>query len=171
PGDVKYEDINGDGKINEGDRTLDNPGDLSIIGNRSARYQFGVSGSINYKGFDFSMLWRGIAKKDVDQHLTSFGSTIYGSQGYFGFLTQTWSSINDIHLDYYRDTPGDKYTGLYEGEKNLNLDAWLPKPYLSSVENPKNRQVSSRYLLNGAFMRLQYVQKIGRAWCREREEE
>lgn len=158
PGDVKYEDINGDGKINEGDRTLDNPGDLSIIGNRSARYQFGVSGSINYKGFDFSMLWRGIAKKDVDQHLTSFGSTIYGSQGYFGFLTQTWSSINDIHLDYYRDTPGDKYTGLYEGEKNLNLDAWLPKPYLSSVENPKNRQVSSRYLLNGAFMRLQYVQ-------------
>lgn len=153
PGDVKYEDLNGDGNVNEGDRTLDNPGDLRIIGNRSSRYQFGISGNISYKGFDFSMLWRGTGKRDLDQHLTD-----YGSQPYFGFLTQTWSSINDIHLDYYRDTPGDKYTGLYEGDRNLNLDAWLPRPYMSSVENPKNRKVSTRYLLNGAFIRLQYVQ-------------
>lgn len=153
PGDVKYEDLNGDGRINEGNRTLDNHGDLKIIGNRSSRYQFGISGNISYRGFDFSMLWRGVGKRDLDHHLTG-----YGSQAYFGFLTQTWSAINDIHLDYYRDQPGDKYTGLYEGDKNINLDAWLPRPYLSSVENPKNRQVSTRYLLNGAFMRLQYVQ-------------
>lgn len=152
-GDVKYEDLNGDGKVNEGDRTLDNPGDLRIIGNRSPRYQFGISGSLNFKGFDFSMLWRGTGKRDIDHHLTD-----YGSQPYFGFLTQTWSSINDIHLDYFRDSPGDKYTGLYEGDENINLDAWLPRPYLSSVENPKNRKISTRYLLDGAFIRLQYVQ-------------
>ena len=46
PGDVRYEDINGDGKVNNGTNTLANPGDMKIIGNSNPRYQFGVSGRI-----------------------------------------------------------------------------------------------------------------------------
>lgn len=153
PGDVKYEDISKDGKVSRNSSTLDDPGDRKIIGNASDHYQFGISLGANYKGFDLSMLWRGVAKKDIATHFTG-----YGSQAYFGFLSQTWSSIFDYHLDYYRDTPGDQYTGLYEGDANINTDAWYPRPYLSSNENPKNRHVSTRYLLNGAYIRLQNVQ-------------
>ena len=42
-GDVKYEDLNEDGVINNGNNTLDDHGDLSIIGNSSPRYQFALN--------------------------------------------------------------------------------------------------------------------------------
>ena len=152
-GDVKYEDLDGDKVITNGTNTLDDHGDMKIIGNSSSRYRFGLTGRASYKGFDFSMLWSGVAKRDVAQHFRS-----YGSQAYFGFVSQSWSSIHDIHLDYYRDREGDKYAGLYEGEKNINLDGWLPRPYVNTSENAKNRHTNSRYLLNGAYLRLQNIQ-------------
>ena len=39
-GDLMYKDINGDGKITKG-TTLDDLGDLKVIGNETPRYQFG----------------------------------------------------------------------------------------------------------------------------------
>lgn len=46
PGDVKYKDLNGDGKINKGKNTLDDPGDQKIIGNSEPRYSYGIKGRI-----------------------------------------------------------------------------------------------------------------------------
>ena len=40
PGDMKYVDLNGDGKIDPGSNTLDDHGDLSVIANTTPRYQF-----------------------------------------------------------------------------------------------------------------------------------
>lgn len=40
PGDVKYKDLDGDGKITTGDLIADNPGDLKVIGNTTPRYQY-----------------------------------------------------------------------------------------------------------------------------------
>src|SRR5690606_16056375 len=54
PGDVKYEDINGDGRIDNGSNSLSNHGDLSVIGNETPRYQFGISAGLSFKGFDVS---------------------------------------------------------------------------------------------------------------------
>jgi len=42
-GDLKYQDINGDGVVDRGNETLDNPGDRTIIGNNSMRYRFGLN--------------------------------------------------------------------------------------------------------------------------------
>lgn len=42
PGDVKYEDIDGDGKISRGASTVDDHGDLSIIGNWVPQFQYGL---------------------------------------------------------------------------------------------------------------------------------
>lgn len=150
PGDLKYEDINGDQKVDAGTNTIDNHGDLSIIGNEMPHFQFGISAGINYKRFDFSMLWRGAAKRDM-----FFGG---GQNIYWGFRTFNQSSVFPWHLDYYRDQPGDKYTGLKEGEANLNTEAFWPRPYLNNPENNKNRHVSTRYLQDGSFLRLQNVQ-------------
>src|SRR5690606_27296289 len=53
PGDVEYADLNGDGVIDIGNNTVENPGDMRIIGNTTPRFQFGVTGSLNWKILDF----------------------------------------------------------------------------------------------------------------------
>ncbi|HRN55322.1 MAG TPA: SusC/RagA family TonB-linked outer membrane protein, partial [Agriterribacter sp.] len=59
PGDLKYLDTNGDGKVNNGTNSINNPGDISVIGNNTPRYQYGLSAGFEYKGFDFSFLIKG----------------------------------------------------------------------------------------------------------------
>lgn len=151
-GDVKYEDINGDGKINRGANTLSDPGDLSIIGNNSPRHQFSLSAGLNFKSFDFSFLIRATAKRDY------FFATGSNNIRYWGINTIYFTGMTPEHLDYFRNREGDATAGLYEGSANLNTDAFWPKPYLDQAQNDKNRHASTRYLVNAAFARLQNIQ-------------
>ncbi len=150
PGDVIYKDIDNDGKIGNGAYTLDDHGDLSIIGNSTPHYQFGISAGVNYKGFDFSILCKGTAKRELYYNTSS--------TAYWGFNVAFQSDVMTKNFDYFRDKPGDKYTGLYSGDKNINLDAFWPKPYLNRNENTKNRKPTDRYLANASYMRVQNVQ-------------
>lgn len=51
-GDIRYEDLNDDGKITEADMTwIGNPAMPEIV--------YGFGASLNYKGFDFSFLFQG----------------------------------------------------------------------------------------------------------------
>ncbi|MBC9797232.1 SusC/RagA family TonB-linked outer membrane protein [Sinomicrobium weinanense] len=145
PGDMKYKDLNGDGVINDGQRTLDDHGDLTVIGNNQPRYNIGITGGVNWKQFDFSMFWQGVGKQDYYPQLNS---------PVFWGMTRAWAGsaiFRDSHnLDYWR--PAD--------ETNLlgpNTDAYLPKPYFTT-ETEKNRQVQSRYLVNAAYLRLRNIQ-------------
>lgn len=149
-GDVKYEDVNGDGAVDDGANTLDDHGDLQIIGNNASHYQYGINLNAAYKGFDFSMIWRGVGKRDL-----WFGSN---DNIFWGFRTGNQSSLFPEHLNYFRDQPGDAYTGLEIGDANFNLDAYYPRPYINNEQNNKNRLVSTRYLQNAAYLRLQNVQ-------------
>jgi hypothetical protein len=151
-GDLRFEDTNNDGKVNNGLNTINDHGDLSIIGNESPRYQLGTTIGVSYKGFDFSMLWRGVAKRDIYFYRMS--------NLFWGFTNGWWeSTLTPRHLDYFRDKPGDKYSGLYEGEANINTDAYWPRPYLNSTEEAKNKNnPNTRYLQNAAYLRLQNVQ-------------
>lgn len=150
PGDVRYEDITSDGAVDNGANTLDNPGDQSIIGNSTPRLQYGINLSASYKGFDLSMVWRGVGKRDL-----WFNS---GQNIFWGFRTGNQTSLFPHHLDYYRDQPGDTYTGVEMGDANINTGAYWPRPYINNGHNNKNRLPSTRYLQNGAFLRLQNVQ-------------
>jgi TonB-dependent starch-binding outer membrane protein SusC len=51
PGDVRFVDVNGDGIINENDRTM--------IGNPTPDWTIGFNGSVEYRQFDFSLLVTG----------------------------------------------------------------------------------------------------------------
>lgn len=126
-GDLKYLDTNGDGKVDPGDGTLDNRGDLKIIGNATPRYSFGVNLNAAYKGFEITALLQGVAKRDF----IATGSTyLFGGGNYF-----------TNHLDYWSTT---------------NTDAYLPRlTTFKSVEDQRNTGYNtSRYLLNAAYMRL-----------------
>ena len=55
-GDIRYEDLNDDGKITEADRTwIGNPSMPEIV--------YGFGASLNYKGLDFSFLFQGGANR------------------------------------------------------------------------------------------------------------
>ncbi|MCK9410672.1 MAG: TonB-dependent receptor [Prolixibacteraceae bacterium] len=154
PGDLKYLDTSGDGKVDRGTGSLDNHGDLSVIGNDMPRYQWGLSGGFDYKGFDFSFLVKGTAKRDF--YVRSDGNE--SNYAYWGLNTWLHTGLTTEHLDYFRDKPGDEYTGLYEGDANINLDAFWPKLYIQGAQNYKNRHPSTRYLLDLSYIRLQNVQ-------------
>lgn len=59
PGDVRYVDLNGDGIINDNDRTM--------IGKPNPDYTYGINLSASYKGFDFSVLASGVIGADIVQ--------------------------------------------------------------------------------------------------------
>jgi hypothetical protein len=98
------------------------------------------------------MLWKGVAKRDI--HMRDLATM------YWGFHRGWWnSSLNTGHLDYFRDMPGTKYSGLYEGDANINTDAYWPRPYLNATEDYKNKNhPNTRYLADASYLRLQNIQ-------------
>jgi hypothetical protein len=137
-GDIMYADINGDGKIDGGANTLDDHGDLSIIGNNRPRFQFGTDITADYKGFDFRLFFQGIMKRDYFQ----------GSYYFWGAGGWVWdATCMKPHLDYFREN-SDHPLGQ-------NLDSYFPRPLFNS---DKNRRTQTRYLQNAAYIRLKNVQ-------------
>ena len=59
-GDIMYKDLNGDGKISEGARTLGDHGDLKILGDTYSHYFFGIDLNADWKGFDFRAFFQGV---------------------------------------------------------------------------------------------------------------
>lgn len=136
-GDIMYADIDGDGQISGGSRTVGNSGDLSIIGNSTPRYSFGLDIDASWKGFDFRMFWQGVGKRDYyPGGLTFWGTTSAG---------QWWSTAYTEHLDYFR--PDGHVLGA-------NLEATYPRP----IFGDKNQKVQTGYLQNAAYARLKNLQ-------------
>jgi len=142
PGDIRYRDLNGDDKIDDGTRTLDNHGDLTRIGNSSPRFTFGISGALRWKNFDFNMFWHGLLKRDF----------MPGSNMWWGVATRgdNGGAFYQGHDDYWR--PADE-TNLF----GPNTDAFYAKPYVTE-ETYKNQQTQTRYLLNAGYIRLKNIQ-------------
>lgn len=138
-GDIMYKDQNGDKIINNGASTLGDHGDLIVLGNSTPRFRYGINVDMQWKGFDFSMFWQGVAKRD----LWLDGPMFWGVSG------GEWQSTGLIgHEDYYR--PADTSSLL-----GANTDAYYPKPYMNKDMNQK---VQSRYIQNGAYIRLKNIQ-------------
>lgn len=57
PGDLKFKDINNDGKINSDDRTM--------IGNPTPDFTYGFSFNVNYKKFDLSIDFQGVYGNEI----------------------------------------------------------------------------------------------------------
>ncbi len=129
-GDVRYEDLNGDNKINDGDNTLGKPGDRKVIGNSTPRFAYGITAGCEYKGFDFEMFWQGIGKRDWFP-----GS---GSAAYWGF-TNEWQTPLTTSLDYWTTE---------------NRNAFFPK---LGWNNGGNRVASTRYLQSASYCRLKSI--------------
>jgi hypothetical protein len=76
PGDIKFQDLDNNGIINENDRTY--------IGNPNPRISFGLNLSASYKSFDLNVLFQGVSgvekyndlKKIIDYDTRPFNHTV-----------------------------------------------------------------------------------------------
>ncbi len=128
PGDIKIRDINGDGEINYGKNTLNDHGDLSVIGNTEPRYIYSFRAGIYWKGFDLDLFFQGVGKRSL---WVTGNMVLPGWQG---------TEANFAHtLDYW--TP-ENTGGFYPRAINYsNISRW-------------NYIKNDRYLLNMAYLRL-----------------
>jgi len=146
-GDIKFKDTGGnedgspDGIISAGNRTLDDHGDLKIIGNSSSRYSYGMNLNLSYEGFGLDMFWQGIAKKDWwPGKDNSYFWGPFGRQ-YQNFYPQSIESMS-----WTPDNP----------------DAYFPRLAVYSVQNQglEGSQLgvpSDKYLQNAGYLRLKNV--------------
>ena len=151
-GDMIYRDLNGDGKIDQGQSTLDDPGDRKIIGNSSPRYNYGITLGMQWKVFDFSMFWQGIGKCDYVPNIEDyryFGLTPAGG-GNLGNNSGLFK--NGPGLDFWR--PADYNYGPRLGP---NTNSWFTRGYFTD-EGYKNFQTQTRYLLDASYFRLKNLQ-------------
>lgn len=135
-GDIMYRDLNGDGKIDSGSSTHNDKGDLKVIGNSTPRYMFGLNIGADWKGFDFSIFFQGIMKRDYWTDSADF----------WGANSIWHSAFYKQHMDYFRNDP-DHILGM-------NLDSYYPRPVFDSS---KNKQAQDRYLLKASYIRLKNV--------------
>ncbi len=124
-GDIRYADLDGDGKITRGTNTVENAGDRRIIGNSTPRYQFGVNLSTQYKDFDFTILFQGIGSRQV----------AVGGQEFWGF-TNEWQIPLQHNLDHWSPE---------------NTGAYFPRLRLGGGGN---FQTQTKYLQNASYMRM-----------------
>lgn len=136
-GDIKFTDVNGDGRITSADMVpIGNPTVPEIT------YGFGVSGG--FKGFDLSVFFQGLANESfwIDPAATSpFASYLYSGEAGRGIL-------NTQVLKAYADS--------YWSEDRQDVTALWPR--LSTTINNNNAQPSTWFMRNGSFLRLKQVE-------------
>jgi hypothetical protein len=134
-GDIKYRDLNHDGKIDAADQTfLGDPSIPQIV------YGFGVSGG--WKGFDLSAFFQGQAKVSffIDPARTS--PFIQSPDTYFNGNTQLLKEYADNHWS----------------EDNQNLYALYPRLGINGAQIENNRQKSTWWMRDGSFLRLKSME-------------
>lgn len=92
PGDLKYKDVNGDGKIDPSDRTM--------IGNPTPDFAYGGSVALNYKGFDIGVDFGGVYGNEVYRYwgsselpFTKFNYPAFKMNRWHGEGTSNWDPI------------------------------------------------------------------------------
>ena len=125
PGDIRYLDKNGDGVIKPDD-------DRFIVGNDFPRYTFGFTYGLEYKGFDFSMMWQGVGRRNKWMRGESVEAFHNNNEG----------PVMDFHQD--RWTPN-------------NPDATYPRLTMGA-ESANNAAKSDFWIQDAKYLRLKNVQ-------------
>lgn len=124
PGDVRFVDINGDGVIDDKDRT--------DIGKGMPDWTYGFNFNVNWKNFDMSMMWQGTIGNDV---FDATRRTDITSSNMPSWMLNRWTGEGTSNK-YPRYVQGDNanwqasdlyiYDGSYLRLKNIQLGYTLP---------------------------------------------
>lgn len=137
-GDVRIRNLDEskDNMITKGQQTVDNPGDMTIIGNTEPRYQYSFTVGAEWNGFFFSAFFHGVGKQ-----VWYPGS----ESAFWGQYNRGYNQMPAWHLDNYW-TPD-------------RTDAYLPRyAQYNGALGFSNHVPNDRYLQNVAFLRLKNLQ-------------
>ena len=137
-GDIMYRNLDDDPAINKGAQTLDDHGDLTVIGNTTPRYAYSFTLEGQWKFIDFRAYFQGIGKRDY-----FIGDTAKGTSTFFGYGGSAWQSTLFVdHLDYFR------FAGSPLGANDEN-------PYYGRLRTDANNiQYCDRFLQDASYLRL-----------------
>ena len=143
PGDIRYLDKNGDGVIKPDD-------DRFIVGNDFPRYTFGFTYGLEYKGFDFSMMWQGVGKRNKWMRGESVEAFHNNNEG----------PVMDFHQDRWTpNNPDATYPRLTMGAESANnaakSDFWIQDAKYLRL---KNAQIG--YTFPQQWMKKLYVKNL-----------
>lgn len=143
PGDMRFEDLNNTGTIDNGANTVDSPGDRKVIGNTEPRYIYTISLSADWNNFFLSAMFDGVGKQNWYPS---------GESSFWGQYNRPYNQVPLWHLNNYwtKDRP----------------DAYLPR--YSGYYNPLYKgTANTRYLQDVSYFRLKNLQfgyNLPRKW-------
>jgi len=128
PGDIRYVDVNGDGKVDNDDRTVIGRGSVPEV-------TFGLNLGVSYKQFDFSALFQGATNFDV--YLSEEAAWAFYNGG----------KVFDRHLDRAQIGVDGNVT---------NENATYPR--LTLINNEGNERISSYWIEAGDYLRFKNIE-------------
>jgi TonB-linked SusC/RagA family outer membrane protein len=158
----KYRDLDGSGTIEKG-ATVNDPKDLSVIGNITPRFRFGFTLGAGWNGFDLRAFFQGVGK--MDYYPTNYL--------YWGFYQQPYAGGYAHLLDFYRGEADSEALRAQHSQSYINagladantdarypvLQAWLADKNLGErIDQSQGLAIpQTNYLLNAAYLRLKNV--------------
>ena len=156
-GDLKYKDVNGDGVIDENDKTN--------IGSPLPKWTFGWNNTFRYKNFDLNVFLNGSVGGKVANYLKMRMT----------HMNSPWSNqLKDVNKRVHLVAKDGNNTGnWYDNIENLTVDNVNSKYPRATINDPNdNDAFSDRYIEDGSYLRLKsltlgytfdqkLIQKIG----------
>ncbi|RYF23310.1 MAG: SusC/RagA family TonB-linked outer membrane protein, partial [Flavobacteriales bacterium] len=130
PGDLKYKDLDGNGKIDALDVTQIGKSFLPTT-------NFSFGGTVDYKGFDLSVLFQGVAGNSVDLIGNSY------------LRAQNIAFVNNTNA--YAIAEG---AWAYYPAQGIDTRATATYPRLTTTANQNNYATSSFWIKDGDFLRI-----------------
>lgn len=141
-GDIKYKDVNGDGIIDENDKTN--------IGSPMPKFTFGWNNTFHYKNFDLTIFINGSVGNKVGNYLKMKLTHMNSA------WTNQMTDVNDRAILAPADGVYSDY--WYNDISNVivsNPDATEPR---ASINDPNDNDAwSSRYIEDGDYVRLKNI--------------
>jgi TonB-linked SusC/RagA family outer membrane protein len=131
PGDIRFKDLNGNGKIDNDDS------DKTHIGKSIPSLVYGLNVNLYYKGFDLTMLIQGVYDVDIYNNAARETNLASNIPGEYVKDPNKWVSV----LDYWSPD---------------NTDASVPRAIVTDPNN--NSRISSWWLEDGSYLRFKTVQ-------------
>ena len=151
PGDIKFKDLDGSGVIDGGKGTVDDHGDLKVIGNCLPRYEYSFHIGGTYKGFDLDLFFQGVGKRDmwtqssfVFPEMREADLAIYANQTSYNIYEPEKGIVNISESNAFPCLyPGNEYAGNVTG--------------LAGEGGCHNYYPQTKYLVDMSYLRLKNV--------------
>lgn len=136
-GDVKYKDINSDGKIDQNDMT--------VIGNPWPKLTGGFTNTFSYKGLELSILLIGTYGNDVYNYVAADASNPNNINISRNLMVRT--------LDYAKVTTNTNGNAVL-----ANPDTRIPRISNNAISSDNNfGRITDRFLEDGSYLRLKNI--------------